>query len=83
MTELVLVPHSAIFRTKTTMFALNLKKVYFESNFIQFHDITPNEYLNAISLMALDPNRHTKGIKLLIVKFFTLLELFSEKTGCL
>jgi hypothetical protein len=44
---------------------------------------TPNEYLKAISFIALDPNRHTKGMRLLMVKFFTLLELFKEKTGCL
>jgi len=44
---------------------------------------TPKEYLKAISLMAFDPKRHTKGMRLLIVKFLTLLELFREKTGCL
>ena len=32
--------------------------------------------------MALEPNRQTKGIRFEIVKFFTLLLLLREKTGC-
>ena len=34
-------------------------------------------------MTAAEPNRHTKGIKLEIVKFFTFDELFNEKIGCL
>ena len=33
--------------------------------------------------MALEPNRQTNGIMFEMVKFFTLEELFKEKTGCL
>jgi hypothetical protein len=38
--------------------------------------------LKAISRIAFDPNTQTSGIKLEIVKFFTLDELLREKTGC-
>jgi hypothetical protein len=37
--------------------------------------------LNAISLIALDPNKQVKGIKFDIVKFLIFDELFKENTG--
>jgi hypothetical protein len=43
----------------------------------------PYPYLNAISFIAFDPNKHVKGIKFEIVKFLILDELFNENTGCL
>jgi len=43
----------------------------------------PYPYLKAISFMAFEPNRHVKGMRLEMVKFFILLELFNENTGCL
>ena len=43
----------------------------------------PYPYLNAISLIALLPNRQVKGIKFEIVKFLIFELLLSEKTGCL
>jgi hypothetical protein len=43
----------------------------------------PYPYLNAISFIALDPNKHVKGIKFEIVKFLIFDELFKENTGCL
>ena len=42
----------------------------------------PYPYLKAISLIEFEPKRQTKGIRFEIVKFFTLLLLLSEKTGC-
>jgi len=41
----------------------------------------PYPYLKAISLIAFDPNKQVRGIRLEMVKFLIFEELLSENTG--